>query len=397
MGSSTHTHGESMAGPPNSSPRTPIPVASSSAATTWRSIARSTSVAKSSPFLGTAESARWPARNGTVAVSRIADASATNASRSIAGLLSHRGQRLRQGEPTGVEGLAHDGALDAAAGESGNRAQVVQAGHAARRDHRGFGAIGDTSQQVKIRATQGAVLADIGDDEPRTSLAVKAFQHVPQVAAIGLPAAPAQPVFAAWIALVDLHVQADGDLVPVLGDHPSAPLRVFQGGRSEVDPGAAGGQRRGQRIVVADPAGHLDPHVELADDLGEQFAVGAAAERGVQVDQVDPFGTVALPAQRGGHRRAVLGFAAGFALYQAHGTAVDHVDRGQQDQRHLYNPSTQLLSTAAPASPLFSGWNWVAANGPSSTAAKNPTWCVAHVSNASGEPSQCCAAYECTK
>ena len=35
------------------------------------------------------------------------------------GLLSHRGQRLRQGESPGVEGLAHDGALDPAVGESG--------------------------------------------------------------------------------------------------------------------------------------------------------------------------------------------------------------------------------------------------------------------------------------
>ena len=68
--------------------------------------------------------------------------------------------------------------------------------------------------------------------------------------------------------------------------------------------------------------------VELADHLGEQFAVGAAAERGVQVHEVDPFGAVALPAQRGVQRRAVLGFAAGLALHQAHGSTLDDVDGG---------------------------------------------------------------------
>ena len=41
--------------------------------------------------------------------------------------------------------------------------------------------------------------------------------------------------------------------------------------------------------------------------------------------------------------------------FQAHRPTLDHVDSGQQNQRHVYNPSTQLLKTAAPASPLFSG------------------------------------------
>src|SRR6516165_4860534 len=213
MGSNTHTHGESTAVPPNSSPCTPIPVACSNAATTWRSMARSTSVAKSLPFLGTAESARWPSRNRGTAASRIADApstrGATSASKSIAALLPYRSQCLRQGEPPGVEGFADDGALDPAGGEGGQvcqGTQVVQAGHTAGCDHRGCGAIGHGGQQVEIGAAQRAVLGDIGDHEPRTSLSVKAFQHFPQIAPVGLPAAPAQPVLAGWIALVELHV-----------------------------------------------------------------------------------------------------------------------------------------------------------------------------------------------
>ena len=104
------------------------------------------------------------------------------------------------------------------------------------------------------------------------------------------------------IAVDDLHVQADRDLVAVLGDRLRAPLRVFQSGGPEIDPRTAGGQCGRQRVVVADTAGELDLHVELADDLGQQLAIGAAAERRVQVDQVYPFGAVALPAQRGVQR-----------------------------------------------------------------------------------------------
>ncbi len=170
-----------------------------------------------------------------------------------------------------------------------------------------------------------------------------------------------------------MDVQPDGDLVAVLGDRPGTPLRVFQRRGAHIDPGAAGGQCGGQRIVVADATGQFDLHVEFAHHLGQQFAIGTAAERGVQVDQVDPVGAVTLPAQRRVQRRAVLGFAAGLALHQAHGSALDDVDCRQQDQRHGYSSPTQLLRMAAPASPLFSGWNWVADSGPSSTAARNGT------------------------
>ena len=41
--------------------------------------------------------------------------------------------------------------------------------------------------------------------------------------------------------------------------------------------------------------------------------------------------------------------------------------------------ATQFANTTAPASPDFSGWNWVAASVPSSTAATNRSPCSAHV------------------
>ena len=52
---------------------------------------------------------------------------------------------------------------------------------------------------------------------------------------------------------------------------------------------------RSLRVVLE---GSPDHDQVLAHDLGEQLTVGAAAECRVQVDQVNPFGAVALPAQR---------------------------------------------------------------------------------------------------
>ena len=49
-------------------------------------------------------------------------------------------------------------------------------------------------------------------------------------------------------------VETDRDAVAVLTDHLGVPLRVLQSGGAQVDPGAPGGQRRPQRVVVADAA-----------------------------------------------------------------------------------------------------------------------------------------------
>src|SRR5690348_942743 len=113
-----------------------MPVLVVSASTTCRSIARSTSVAKSLPFFCTAESARWPSMNGTAAASRMAAASYTSASRSVSssaigGLLRYRGQRLRQRESSGVQRLSDDRTFYAAVDQGGDGAKVVQAGYSA--------------------------------------------------------------------------------------------------------------------------------------------------------------------------------------------------------------------------------------------------------------------------
>ena len=135
-----------------------------------------------------------------------------------------------------------------------------------------------------------------------------------------------------------------------------------------------------ERLVVADAAAQLDLDVERADDLGQQLAVVAAAEGGVEVDQVDPLRAGLLPAQRRLERVAEALLGAGDALDQLDGLAVGDVDGGQElEVGHRAHPidgevqrlATQLRSSAAPASPDFSGWNWVADSGPFSTAATN--------------------------
>ena len=70
----------------------------------------------------------------------------------------------------------------------------------------------------------------------------------------------------------------------------------------------------------------------MADHVAQQLAVVAPAERGVEVDQVDPLGAVALPGQRRFERVAVGRLGAGRALHQSHSGAVGHVDGRQQDE-----------------------------------------------------------------
>ena len=95
------------------------------------------------------------------------------------------------------------------------------------------------------------------------------------------------------------HVEADRDLLAVPGDRRAHPFRRLEGRSAEVDPCRARRQCRRKRAVVADPARQFDCDVQLPHDVGEQGTVVAAAERGVEVDEVHPLGAVTLPAQRG--------------------------------------------------------------------------------------------------
>ena len=155
-------------------------------------------------------------------------------------------------------------------------------------DHRLVGLGADPPQQVQVRAGQHPVGIDVGDHEPRAAGLVQPVQRLQHVAAVPGPAAGRQPAAA--------HVQTDRDPVPVVGDDLLAPLGLLQRRRTDVDPGASGGQGALQRLVVADAAGDLDVEPELGGDLGDDLGIVAPPEGGVEVDQVDPLRAGVLPA-----------------------------------------------------------------------------------------------------
>ena len=144
----------------------------------------------------------------------------------------------------------------------------------------------------------------------------------------------------------------------MFGDGACRPLRVFQSGRADVDPAAAGGQGDLQRLGVADAARELDLKVEAADDVGDDLAVVAAAEGCVEVDQVDPFGALVLPAFGGQPGVTELPARAGYALLELNGPALGDVDGGEQfEAGHGRSPSVGALgavggaASVAPSSP----------------------------------------------
>ena len=145
---------------------------------------------------------------------------------------------------------------------------------------------------------------------------------------------------------------------------------LLESRRTEVDPPASGRERGSEGLGVPDPAGQLDLDVEPPDDRVDQLAVRPAPEGGVQVDEVQPLGALLLPGEGRVQRVAELSAGAGHALDQLDRPAVGDVDGGEQLQPGpAHSDLTQFSRSWAPASPDFSGWNWVADSGPFSTAA----------------------------
>ncbi|OEI67227.1 hypothetical protein Cus16_3128 [Curtobacterium sp. ER1/6] len=231
----------------------------------------------------------------------------------------------RQGERAGVQGFADDRALEAVRHELAQGTEVVERRDPARGDDGLVGAVTDLAEELDVRPLQRAVLRDVGDDVPGAPGGLEPVEHLPQVPGVLGPPAARQGGAA--------DVEADGDLLAVLADDARRPLRLLERGGAEVDAGGPGRERGLQRGVVADAAGQLDRDaLDLVDRLRDQPAVVAAAERRVEVDEVDPLGTLVAPGAGRGDRVAVRGLAAGLALREADRLTVDDVDGGQQDE-----------------------------------------------------------------
>src|SRR6187402_120782 len=119
-------------------------------------------------------------------------------------------QRLGEGERTRVQGLAHDRALHAQRHEVPQRDDVVEARDSARGDDRLGRARGDLAQELEVRALQGSVLRDVGDDVAAAAGLLESPEHGPEVAAL-LGPAPGGERRAA-------HVESDRDHIAVASD-----------------------------------------------------------------------------------------------------------------------------------------------------------------------------------
>ena len=246
--------------------------------------------------------------------------------------------------------------------------QVRQLGDAARGHDRPVGRGADVAQQVDVGPLQHAVLVDVGHDVAGAALGVEPGQHLVEVAALAGPAAGRQRPAA--------YVEPDGDPVAVLRDGGRTPLRLLEGSGADVDPPAAaspsrprGTRRRGSRRSSrrrcrgcrrSSPGGRgcgrdRTPRRGRRGGSTPRPPPASAAQPRRGRRTASPTRPRPGPAGRPGRRRC-----------RRRGGARD-VSWSLPDQRVW----TQLRSSWAPASPDFSGWNWVALRGPFSTAATN--------------------------
>ena len=181
------------------------------------------------------------------------------------------------------------------------------------------------AQQVDVGPGQHAVGGDVGDHVAGAAGRVQPVEGLVQVTALPGPAAGGEPAAA--------DVEADGDLVAVA----SAITSAHHSGRSSaavpmltrVHPVARARSRLSSSRMPPDSS---TCNRIVRGDLGDDLGVVAAAERGVQVDQVDPLGTGVLPALRGGPRVTEHLLRAGHALHELDRLAAGHIDRRQQLQ-----------------------------------------------------------------
>src|SRR3569623_285709 len=239
--------------------------------------------------------------------------------------------------------------------------EILQLRHAARGDHRtGGDAAGEARRRRQVRPRAHAVAADVGVQDGRGAGARHRLADVQRADGRGL------------LPALDRH----HPFARVDGDH-DAPGKLRAGRLDDLgrlDGGGAGhGVLRPQiepALAVRDgayAAAHLDLGRGRADDLADGVVVvlRAAAEGGVQIDDVDARGAGGREA-RGDLPRAVRvdGGAGAVALAQADGLAAQKIDCGkyQHGARLIppLQPAMKADSSAAPASWLFSGWNWQA-------------------------------------
>ena len=215
---------------------------------------------------------------------------------------------------------------------------------------------GDRPVELQVGSAERAVLPHVGDHVPGAADVVEEGQGLPQVTTGAGPATRRELVPGGPVGIVDAaDVEADGDPATVHRDRTGAPRRVVQRRGGEDDTCAVRRHRPLERVVVTDAAGQLDRDVQVPDHRREQLRVGTATERGVEIDQVDPFRPVLLPRECRRTCVAVVGgLRAAVALEQSHGSSGGDVDRRQEHEGHgrtvpRHRSSAAIVSVDRPA------------------------------------------------
>ena len=132
------------------------------------------------------------------------------------------------------------------------------------------------------------------------------------------------------------HVKTNGHPIAILLDDRSGPIRVLQGRGADVHTRSTGLQCSIQRIIITNATGQfdIDPVTKFVNDFTQLTAVVARAKCGIEIHQMNPFGTGLGPSACRLERRTVIRFRTGFTLAQAHGLAIAHINSGEKSQRH---------------------------------------------------------------
>ena len=246
------------------------------------------------------------------------------------------------------------------------------------RDHRNPDLARKLDGRVDVDAGQHAVAADVGVDDRFDAVILELLREIDDVVPGHL-----RPAVGRHLAVA--RVEADDDVPGKRRARIVQEPGVLDGGGADDHVRDAVVEIALDRVEVADAAAQLHRNLlaDHADDLADrELVLRHARDRPVQVDQMEPLGTLLEPVLR--HRRGILGKDGRrmhLALPQAHAMSVLDVDRGDdlhwrdtargedgagedsaRGVRGYASPfqTTKLARSCNPARWLFSGWNCVA-------------------------------------
>ena len=227
--------------------------------------------------------------------------------------------------------------------------------------------LGHAPRLVGVGALEHPVAVDVGVDERSHAALLQLGDRgqrlepgVPGPSGRGHPSAP--------------HVDRHGDALAVRRQRVGQRRRVLVRGRPDDHAGRPrlqGGVDVGRR---AQPAPDLHRHVRLRADPPDRVEVARrAGPRAVQVDHVQRARAGLDPGQRGVERVvAVDGPRGEVALHEAHGLAVEDVDRRVEDHAATRAQiAAKFSSSRSPCVEDFSGWNCTPNSGSRATADTN--------------------------